>query len=270
MPKQFKKMSRDQQELIYAALINNFASYLESKDTTPELMKYKTYWQEKAKDKLKAMYTKATREIRVEKPLEVFNVRVAETLNEIIPKEYELESKVDIITKDIDYHLRDFISDLAIELGSTQYFSLALKCCSMEKARLFITYCIDFFLDKEIPIDDELRDNLMRNEGEHYTISCLKKRICVITGKPGADIHHVNHIGTMGYKRKDRGDLLVLPLIREWHEQVDWKGDKWLIENYHLTPVPEKLAHGSYTLEEIQKEIENHKNPNKTTIKNRR
>ena len=127
--KQFKQMSRDQQSLIYVALINNYASYLESKDTTPELMKYKTYWQEKAKDKLKAMYTKATREIRVEKPLEVFNERVAETLNDVIPKEYTLDSKVDIITNDIDYNLRDFIADLAIELGATQYFSLALKCC---------------------------------------------------------------------------------------------------------------------------------------------
>ena len=45
------------------------------------------------------------------------------------------------------------------------------------------------------------------------------------------------------------------------------KGNKFMLSEYHVVPVPEKLALGSYTPEEIMKEIEEHKNPKKYTLK---
>ena len=266
MPKKFKQMSRQHQKFLYSLIINNYASYLQGLDKNPVSMGDNVYWTAKAKHELKKLYIKSTKDIREEKPLDAFNDKLKDVLREIIPKTYTLDAKIEIISEDIQYNLRDFLSDLAIELGRDEYFSLALRSCSNEKAIAFTRFCIDYYVDNEIPIDQVLRDSILETEAEHYTIACIKKRVCIITGKQGADIHHVEHVGTMGYKRKDAGDLLVLPLCRDWHDQVDYKGDKWILEQYHLTPVPHKLALGSYTEEEIRREIENHKNPNKTTI----
>ena len=92
-------------------------------------------------------------------------------------------------------------------------------------------------------------------------IACLKAKRCCVTGKPEADIHHVESVGASGYNSSFIDDLLVLPLCREMHNKIHNMGDKSFIELEHLVPVPVKLAKGIWTDEEIKKEIEFHINP---------
>ena len=83
MPKKFKRMSRQHQQFIYVALINNYASYLQSKDKNPVSMQDNVYWTAKAKHELKKLFIKATKDIREEKPLVLFNQMIGSTRSSI-------------------------------------------------------------------------------------------------------------------------------------------------------------------------------------------
>ena len=231
-------MSRQHQKLLYKAIIDNYASYLQSKDIIPANMKAHAYWQWKAKDELKKLYCKATKSVRIEKPLEVYNQKLQETLKETMQKEYTLETKIDIIVKDNEYNLRDFIEDLAIELGATEYFSLALRCCSNEKAIAFTRYCIDYFLDKEIPMDEQLRNSIFEAEQEHYIYACLKSKVCAVTGsRENVQFCHWDSANSLGGYSQDFGQGTYISLTAEKHAEFHHLEAKEFKKKYHVTGI---------------------------------
>lgn len=113
------------------------------------------------------------------------------------------------------------------------YFSLS--SCTMTTAKDFISYVLDFALENNIPLKDlgvNRTDDINR-----YLFSCIKFRTCAISGKPNAEIHHVegSRVG-MGRNRKevDHSKLELIALSHEYHELVHQEGETDLFEKYKV------------------------------------
>lgn len=119
-----------------------------------------------------------------------------------------------------------------------ELFSLSRRkdnAASMLVAKEFITYLIDFCIEWEIPLLD-----LAVNRTEDidaYIYKCLQERVCCITGKKGAEIHHVvgSRVG-MGRNRKtiDHSLLEIIPLSRDWHNRVHNEGEYYIFRKYKI------------------------------------
>ena len=60
---------------------------------------------------------------------------------------------------------------------------------------------------------------------------------CCICGKP-ADLHHVQSVGSQGYRDKiNHIGLEALPLCREHHTESHTKGQIEFMKQYHLEPI---------------------------------
>ena len=111
----------------------------------------------------------------------------------------------------------------------------SLSNCSISTAREFINHIIDFILKWDIPLTEI---GLNRTDDiDKYLYACLKYRKCCITGKAGADIHHVegSRVG-MGRNRKkiNHKGLELMALSREWHTKVHAEGEEGIFEKYKI------------------------------------
>lgn len=115
----------------------------------------------------------------------------------------------------------------------TDMFSF--RDCSMERARLFITFLIDLMIQYEIPSSVPLYQHA--EDIKAYVYMCLLNKTCCVCGRKGVDLHHTEPIG-MGADRKKINHIgrPCLPLCREHHNA--WHNDeKGFMERYHLEPV---------------------------------
>jgi hypothetical protein len=114
-----------------------------------------------------------------------------------------------------------------------EYFSLS--DCNMTIAREFITFLIDFVLEHNIPMTG-LGVDRAEDIGK-YLYSCLRFRRCAITGRSGADIHHVegSRVG-MGTNRKktSHSKRKLIALSREWHNRVHQEGEEEIFEKFKI------------------------------------
>lgn len=64
---------------------------------------------------------------------------------------------------------------------------------------------------------------------------CLRTRTCAITGKPNADIHHVDKVG-MGANRRnvDHTRYRLIALSRDWHTKVHAEGEAEIFKKYKV------------------------------------
>lgn len=111
----------------------------------------------------------------------------------------------------------------------------SLSNCSISTAREFISHIIDFILKWNIPLTEIA---LNRTEDiDRYLYGCIKYRKCCITGREGADIHHVegSRVG-MGRNRKkiSHSNLEIMALSRDWHNKVHQEGEKEIFEKYKI------------------------------------
>ena len=72
---------------------------------------------------------------------------------------------------------------------------------------------------------------------DYYLYKCIENRVCCITGKPNADIHHVlgSRVG-MGRNRNkiDHTDLELMALSREWHTKVHAEGEEKIFQDFKI------------------------------------
>lgn len=109
----------------------------------------------------------------------------------------------------------------------------SLSNCSISTAREFINHLIDFILKWNIPLTDEALNRT--EDADRYLYGCIKYRRCCITGRAGADIHHVDSVG-MGRNRNrvDHSKLRLIALSREWHNKVEQEGEKEILDKYKI------------------------------------
>ena len=120
-----------------------------------------------------------------------------------------------------------------MESQERQLFSLS--SCDMSTASEFITYLIDFIVKNDIPTRFPLIEQC--EDVSRYIYSCLVNKKCCICGKP-ADLHHVQSVGSQGYRDKiNHIGLEALPLCREHHTESHKIGQESFMGKYHLQPV---------------------------------
>ena len=113
--------------------------------------------------------------------------------------------------------------------------TFSLSDCSMEVARLYITFLIDFCLLYDVPCGEPLY-KLAEDIGRYVWICALNKR-CAVCGRH-ADLHHVDVVG-MGRDRKEicHTGMRALPLCREHHTEIHSIGQEDFLRRYVLEPV---------------------------------
>ena len=111
----------------------------------------------------------------------------------------------------------------------------SLSDTSMTVAREFIAFLIDFIIRHDIPTKVSLLEHC--EDVSRYVYSCMVNKKCCICGKP-ADLHHVQSVGSQGYRDKiNHIGLEALPLCREHHTESHTKGQIEFMRQYHLEPI---------------------------------
>jgi len=220
-----KRMSRENQKLIYW-FIDCYAYYLAGIEinwrTSKEKPRVSDYFKYKAKEYLKKKYiVSSEKNVKDYKPFSNLESKLKNKIMSVLERNYTNETKVSVLT---DY-LLDFTTEemqmLLIKLDGT--FSLALKMISNDEAIKFTNYLFDFFMQKDIPMWQEMHELYRSQENRNWVYWMLKKKICVITGKPNAQLAHISKsAGALGGYKYDKGvGNSYLPLSMEWHIGVD-------------------------------------------------
>lgn len=111
----------------------------------------------------------------------------------------------------------------------------SLSDVSMSTASEFIDFLIQFCVKNDIPM--KISPLEYCEDVSRYIYSCLVNKKCCICGKP-ADLHHVQSVGSQGYRDKiNHIGLEALPLCREHHTESHKIGQESFMGKYHLQPV---------------------------------
>ncbi len=123
--------------------------------------------------------------------------------------------------------------------------TFSLHDCSMDTARLYITFLIDMIIDQGIPTKESLIS--LADDIEAYVYKCSISQKCCVCGKK-AGVHHVDKVG-MGRDRDfiNHIGMLHLPLcwgVNSHHQEVEHIGNAAFLEKYHLPAIPidERIA----------------------------
>lgn len=117
--------------------------------------------------------------------------------------------------------------------ATTRWFSLSN--CSMEIARKYITFLIDFCLLHGVPCGEPLYK--LAEDIPRYVRHCLLQKTCAVCGRKG-ELHHADSVGT-GRNRKEicHIGMQALPLCRKHHTEVHTIGRESFLKKYILEPV---------------------------------
>lgn len=220
-----KMMSRDNQELIYW-FIDCFAYHLANKDinnlSSKEKPRISDYFRFQAKEKLKKLYIRSSgKSLENYEPFRNLNKKLEKKIIEILEKKYTNKNKAKIILDSLMKFVIEEMQLLLIKLEGT--FSLALKLVTNQEAVEFTNFLFDYFMYKEIPMWNQIHELYKKQNNRKWVYWMLKKKICVITGKPNAQLAHISKsAGALGGYRFDEGiGNSYLPLSPEWHLGVD-------------------------------------------------
>jgi hypothetical protein len=148
-------------------------------------------------------------------------------------KIYATIKDISMWTGDEPEYLKEFLKFSFCGDKGEEYFSLS--DCSISVAREFITYIIDFVLKHNIPLSDIALNRT--DDIDRYLYGCLKYRRCAITGRAGANIHHVEGsrigMGRNRHKISHKG-LELMALSSEWHDRVHREGEEEIFKNYKI------------------------------------
>ena len=220
-----KMMSRDNQELIYW-FIDCFAYHLANKDinnlSSKEKPRISDYFRFQAKEKLKKLYIRSSgKSLENYEPFRNLNEKLEKKIIEVLEKKYTNNNKAKIILDSLMKFVIEEMQLLLIKLEGT--FSLALKLVTNQEAVEFTNFLFDYFMDKEIPMWNQIHELYKKQNNRKWVYWMLKRKICVITGKPNAQLAHISKsAGALGGYRFDSGiGNSYLPLSAEWHIGVD-------------------------------------------------
>jgi hypothetical protein len=218
-------MSRDNQELIYW-FIDCFAYHLANKDinnlSSKEKPRISDYFRFQAKEKLKKLYIRSSgKSLENYEPFRNLNEKLEKKIIEVLEKKYTNNNKAKIILDSLMKFVIEEMQLLLIKLEGT--FSLALKLVTNQEAVEFTNFLFDYFMDKKIPMWNQIHELYKKQNNRKWVYWMLKRKICVVTGKPNAQLAHISKsAGALGGYRFDEGiGNSYLPLSSEWHLGVD-------------------------------------------------
>lgn len=136
-----------------------------------------------------------------------------------------------------DFNVEMTKDDMKIQFllrsGYDEWFSLSN--CSMSLARDFISFLIEFCIEWGIEL--HAHPYHLTEDIDRYIYACLINRVCCITGKPNADIHHCTgsriQMGNDRTKVSHSGRKLI-PLNRWWHNKVHSEGEEEVFRLFRI------------------------------------
>ena len=122
----------------------------------------------------------------------------------------------------------------------------SLSDCSVTVGNYMILTILEFLFQHDIPFRTKTWDSIPNDFPKQML--CIKNRRCVICGKPGADIAHVQTVG-MGRNRTkiNHTGMYIMSLCRTHHTLQHTIGLKTFMETFHIKPIK--------VTEEIAKEL---------------
>ena len=120
--------------------------------------------------------------------------------------------------------------------------SVGLNRMTKTQAIKLLTFMIEYFIENGIPFRKQ--QFYLTLDTSRMLFALTLKRLCVVCGKPGADIHHVTAIG-MGANRKthDHSQHDFLALCRAHHSESHIIGQKEFMKKYHVKPIKLNKEH---------------------------
>lgn len=114
--------------------------------------------------------------------------------------------------------------------------SLAANRMTKSTASRFIEYLVTTFIQLGIPFRKQQFYLTMDQNKMLYALTM--KRLCVVCGKPGADIHHVDAIGMGANRHKhDHSKHEFLALCRSHHSESHNIGQREFMKKYHIKAI---------------------------------
>lgn len=109
---------------------------------------------------------------------------------------------------------------------------MSLSDCSIEMAKEFISYLIDFVIEYDIPTKTPLID--LCDDIDRYVYQCVKRKVCAVCGQI-AELHHVDTVG-MGRDREEivHEGMEVITLCRTHHTECHAVGWQSFRAKYHF------------------------------------
>lgn len=148
-------------------------------------------------------------------------------------KIYATLNDISSYSGDAPERIKEYFKYKLMELKGISYFSL--KDCSVTVAREYLNLIMDFVIDWGIPIQDA---GVNRTDDiDRYLYKCIETRTCAITGRKGADIHHVggSRVGAGRNRNKvNHAGLRLMSLSREWHNKVHQEGEEEIFKKYKI------------------------------------
>lgn len=136
------------------------------------------------------------------------------------------------------YSLRESEEMMKIRYISTlknpKFFSLS--DCRRETATDFIQFMINFCLEQSIPFTTKVFDEIQQS----YALRCqlVMHRLCFVCGKPGADLDHVDTIGSGRNRRHvNQVGYEAWTLCRKHHGRRHDMGVKSFAQKYQVKPI---------------------------------
>ena len=216
MHKKFRKYSRESQKLIYW-LINDYACHLAGSNPGAKVDDYHKY---QAKTQLKKLYLKHSGiAINDLKPFDNFRGVISPKISDTLKKGITDNSKIEIIIDDVEHLIRQEFQKLTLVLDST--FSLCLNLMSQKGANKFIEWLFSFMLQNDIALRQELINIYSESENNKYIFACLQNKKCCVCGNTVSGPHHVDRVGTSGYKNDTGLDKRISPLCGYHHAEIE-------------------------------------------------
>lgn len=132
-------------------------------------------------------------------------------------------------------HEAEFLKDIfkAETLCRTGGDWFSLSDCSMTEANEMIETLIEFCIEWRVPTKDSLLE--VAPDIARYIYCCLRHKVCCITQREGAELHHVDHVG-MGRNRLEipHKGLRAMPLLRRYHNEAHIIGQDTFDAKYHV------------------------------------
>ena len=124
---------------------------------------------------------------------------------------------------------------LLSRLESQERKLFSLSNVDVTTARNFIDYLLEFCVKNDVPM--QISPLEYCEDISKYLYACMVNKKCCICGK-SADLHHVQSVGSQGYRDKiNHIGLEALPLCREHHTESHTKGQAEFMKQYHLEPI---------------------------------
>lgn len=152
----------------------------------------------------------------------------------------EQRAKIYAMLGDIDEAVGNYLPELTKKQLKRQFCAdtlnewFSLSDCSLELAKEFIDYLIQFCLAEDIPWGTRTMDLFQGDYSLCYL--GLKRRQCCICREP-ADIAHITSVGRTSRKKISHVGKYVMPLCRTHHIEQHTIGIKEFMKIHHIKGV---------------------------------